>query len=87
MTAETVKKAIELDSEIRELKQYARVVLNGNYNKLEFHIKSAGKLQYNNAVTWFEEPLNIIVDKRHNKRLLAVVEKIIAELEKELEEL
>lgn len=86
MTAETVKKAIELDSEIRELKQYARVVSNGNYNRLAFYIEAAGKLQYDNAVSW-DEPLNIFVDKRHNKRLFAVIDEIIAELEKELEEL
>ena len=86
MTAETVKKAIELDSEIRELKQYARVVSNGNYNRLAFYIEAAGKLQYDNAVSW-DEPLNIFVDKRHNKRLFTVIDEIIAELEKELEEL
>ena len=86
MTTETVKKAIELDSEIRELKQYARVVLNGNYNRLVFHIEAVGKLQYNDAISW-NEPLDIFVDKRHNKRLFAVIDEIIAELEKELEEL
>ena len=86
MTKETVKKAIELDREIRELKKYARVVLNGNYNRLVFHIEAAGRLQYNNTISW-DEPLNIFVDKRHNKRLFAVIDEIIAELEKELEEL
>lgn len=86
MKRETVKRAIELDSEIRELKQYAHAVMNVHYDKLVFRIEVKGK--YISEHGFFPEtPVNIYVDKRHNKRLLAVVDEIIAELEKELEEL
>lgn len=85
MKRQDAEKAIKLVNEITSLKQYVKMTKNYNTKCMTFRIMGLD----NSIVNPFSPvpPLYIEIDNRHNKRLLAVVDEIIAELEKELEEL
>jgi hypothetical protein len=77
MNIETVKKGHDILEEIESLKKYNKL-LNNNEHR---HVTHFEIVQHFGECRDFEK---IVIEKKHNQRLLSEIDKIIKELESQL---